>query len=304
MLVELVGDANIGQADLYLRYGDLPSQAVHDYASLTPYVNRQEVIISSVQKGDYYLMAFADNIGKLEQAIELRAMILPFEVREVDAKQGGNTGSVTIKIKGSQFQNYTDFALQDSGQTILASQVYYLSRVEVFATFNLRDVSLGDYDVVAINAPGDSARLVDGFAVVTGSLGAGLGQGGSVGSGTGGLGAAGISCSIQNVGMNKNLSVWIDGPSLVRINRPYFFTIHYRNDGNVDLPLPVRPLVSVHETPIAFERKDLVQGLTELMIEMKEEGGPPGLLRPGGGGRVIIQFKVDPRGEMKFILLL
>ncbi len=302
MLVELLGDANIGQAELYLRYADLPSQAVQDYASLTPYVNRQEIIISSVQKGDYYLMGFADNMGRSSQPIELRAMILPFEVREVDAKQGGNTGSVTIRIKGSQFQSYTDFALQDSGRTLLASQVYYLSRVEVFATFNLRGAALGDYDVVAINSPGDSARLVDGFAVVTGSLGAGLGQGGSVGSGTGGLGAAGITCSIQNVGMNKNLKVWITGPGQVRDRRQVAITIHFRNEGNVDLPVLNRPFISIGGAPLAHTAPELKLDLQQILIEMKEDGGPPGVLRPGAQGTITV-YSLGIR-ELDFVLLL
>lgn len=300
LLVRLQGDSTRGTSELYMRYGALANRTIHDYSSIQPYRSRQEVVISQIQKGTYYLMAYGDNRNNLIQEISLWAEILPFSVRSVDAKKGGNTGSVTVRIDGSKFLPSTEFMLADSGRVIQSSRIYYQSRTYVFATFDLRGADLGFYDVIAVNGL-DTTALKDGFEVEIGSLGAGIGQGSSVGSGSGSSGG-GISCTIDNVGYGSQLAVWISAASQTRAGRVEPITIHYRNQGNVDIPAPTRPLISLEGAPLAFTVPDLAKKETELLIEMVDSNGPPGIIRPGGGGSVTVYTKAI--AVMWFRLLL
>ena len=297
LIVTLLGDSVNGFNELFLRHGDVPSRVLNDFSSLNPFMGNQQIVVPSLVKGTYYLMALGQTTAGNMQNILLNARIMPFSIRKVDADQGGNTGSVTTRIDGSKFATSTDFILQDStGALLFANTVYFVNPTQVFATFNLAGAALGVYDVLGVNINGDTARLVDGFEVITGSVGSGGGFGGGGSSGNNGF-----TCTIQNIGYSQNISTNINHPQNTRLNRVVPITIYFENTGNIDIPSPTRILISLRGAPLAFDPADLKQNAQQLLIEFEEPNGPPGILRPGARGSVtVFSFSSHP---LSFILL-
>ena len=91
--------------------------------------------------------------------------------------------------------------------------------------------------------------------------------------------------------MGIGLETNIQHPSFTRPNRTISITILFANAGNVDIPIPVRFLVSLEGAPIGLSVADLDLGIEELKLEFKEINGPEHVLRPGANGSVTIYTK-------------
>ena len=276
MIVTLRGDSINGFNELFLRYGDVPSRVNADFSSLNPFMGNQQIVVPNLVKGTYYLMARGQTTAGNRQNILLNARIMPFSIREINADQGGNTGSVTSRIDGSKFTSATDFILQDSmGAVIYASNIYFIDATQVYATFDLNGANLGLYDVLGVNLQGDTAILVEGFEVVTGSIGSGINT-------------SGFSCTIQNIGYDQNLATNVNHPANTRLNRVVPITIYFTNQGNVDIPIQTRLFVSLRGAPLSFTVADLSEMKQELALEFREANGPPNVLRPGASGTITV----------------
>ena len=120
MLVSLSSNTPSSMNEFYISYGAVPSRAVHDLAYSEPFVADQTIVVPELQKGQYYLMAYGttthiDSTGQFvrEQTIDLKAEIIPFEIREINSNKGGNTGNVTIELKGAKFSPDMEVSLED-----------------------------------------------------------------------------------------------------------------------------------------------------------------------------------------------
>jgi hypothetical protein len=184
---------------------------------------------------------------------------LNFEIRSVDASQGGNTGKVTVEIEGAKFQPTTVFFLEDGGTAIPASAIVFIDQTRVFATFDLRGQPTGMYDVVAERDDGQEATLPEGFEVVT--------------------------------GQSPQLSANIVQPSSVGTNRVSTFRVEFSNSGNVDIENPEIVLNSVVGAPVSLDVPGLDLNLTTMTLPLEEVGGPPGVLRPGAAGSIVVYTK-------------
>ncbi len=87
------------------------------------------------------------------------------------------------------------------------------------------------------------------------------------------------------------LAVDIQHAENVRPNRVTAITIYYKNNGLIDLPVPFREFISLKGAPLGFTPEELDEGIESLTLELKEEGGPPNILRPGASGRIVIYTK-------------
>jgi hypothetical protein len=220
------------------------------------------------------------------------------------ANAGGNTGSVTVRVEGAKFSPTVRLQLEDSGRVYMASSIFYIDPVSVYATFNLRGAALGFYDLVGIQA-GDTAVLADAFEIVVGDAGVSTGALSGGGSGSGGSGGSGSSgnfaCTVENVGYDNLLVTTITHPATSRLNRIVPITIHYANQGNVDIPTPFRFLISLEGAPLALDVTELNPGFLELILEFSEANGPPGVLRPGATGSVTVYTQAT--APLRFRLL-
>jgi parallel beta-helix repeat protein len=282
MRISLDGKTPQGVNELYVSYNEMPTRSNHAFSFPNPFAPDQAITIPEIQAGQYYLLVYGTTnfpSAAGQQDIDLKAEIIPFQISDVDAEQGGNTGNVTVRIDGARFSPATEFRLFDAGLgTVVAHTVTFINSTRVFATFNLAGKALGVYDVVAINGV-QSVVLPDGFTIVAGGAGTVTGVG---------SGSNSFYCEIVNIGTGSNLSKNIMHPASVRINRLVPISIQFGNSGNTDIPCPSRFLLSLRGAPLAFSADKLEEGLTELYIEFNETGGPPGLLRPGAASQITI----------------
>lgn len=279
VMVTLKGDSITGVNELYVRYDSMPTRVVHDLAYPNAMSGNQDIIIPVAQKGTYYILAYGASPLDGQQDIKLLARKINFEVQQVAAKEGGNTGTVTVKIRGAKFEDGMTVQLNDASLgMITASSIKVLNSTSLFATFNLQGARLGVYDVRISKPNGQNTSLADAFTVVAGS-GGGL---------SGGASGGGFYCKVVNVGVEQLLGVDVQYPASTRTRRVFPMTINFGNSGNVDIPIPTRMLVSMAGTPVSFLAEGMLDNLQELLIEFKELGGPEGVLRPGATGSITI----------------
>lgn len=294
LVITLDSDGAVGNNELYLKYGETPTLSNADYFFEIPFSTYQELIVESLEAGTYYLLVTGEVQPGSEQNITLLADILPFEIRSIDAEEGGNTGNVTIRIDGAKFEPNMEARLEGS-MNVTAIQTYFINSTRIFATFNLAGADLGMYNVI-VDKGMEDATLVDGFEVVTGSFG---------NSEDAGSNSDGFSCSITlNDGVENLLDQELDYPSAVRRNRTVEINIYFQNEGNIDIPIPTRFLLSVSGHPVSATVAGLDDEAQELFIEFTENGGPPGILRAGANGLVRAYTKSFSSGTVIELLLI
>ena len=116
----------------------------------------------------------------------------------------------------------------------------------------------------------------------------------------GGGSGNGFYCNIVNVGGGDDLATHVVHPFSTRNNRIVPIQIFYGNSGNVDIPAPTKFLISLEGAPIALTPDDLSNNSAELVLIFEENGGPPGILRPGASGSFqLVTYSSHP---MRFIL--
>jgi hypothetical protein len=219
--------------------------------------------------GNYYMMLYGNTLNGDMQDISLLAEILQFEIRSVLPTSAGNTDPVTLLIRGSNFNPGITFILHRNPE-IVASQVYYVDRTKAYATFDLTGADTGYYDVIADNHCVARDTLFHSFRVLS--------------------------------TVKAELGLSVITPTNVRANRVTSFTIEFTNTGNVDLINPRIQVNSLGGAPIALEVNDLSPGYDQLTVPLKEENGPPGLLRPGYLGSVVIYTKST--GPLGFTIVI
>ena len=279
MSLKLQGDvANNASNRIYLKYGHIPAANDFEFSSEIPFAANQEIIVPVLQKGTYYiLIAGNDTVAAQKQTVTIMANLIPFSVTGVDANTGGNTGNVTVIIKGAKFETNSEVRLIKGSTIITAAKVWFVNSSLMYVTFPLAGAALGTYDVNVKRQRGDSVSLINGFQVVSGSPG-------------GAEGANSFTCTIQNIGFENNLVEETFYPATTRRGRYVVITIAFANKGNVDIELPKRYMVSMGGAPINFT-PDLSDNLQKLLLEYKELNGPQDVLRAGAAGAIKVYSK-------------
>lgn len=205
---------------LYVAYDRVPTSASYDECSTRPRVAQQEVIMSNVKQGNYYILAQdnsavvnkdnyafslsgSDNMKQIP--LTLTAKELHFGATSLSITEGGNGGWISTNIKGAMLDSIMDFRLVNKNASIPAEILHYKGSTSTVATFNLNDVELGRYDVVSELPDGTQAILKDGFSVVPAT--------------------------------SVNVEVKLDGPSSYRLNSYAPMSLAYFNNGTNDVEL-------------------------------------------------------------------
>ena len=145
---------------LYIAHNRLPSVSSYDYYVTKPLDNNLEVVVPVLETGTYYLMAKGSTSSQSAQNIEVSASIINFEILSVNSNHGTNTGYLTTQITGAKFDTIMDFRLKMGDVVIPADDVSFDKTTESYATFNLKDVPLGVYDLIA-ELPGGIITVKD-----------------------------------------------------------------------------------------------------------------------------------------------
>ena len=245
--------------------------------------------MASVTTGVYYITIRCASPNPVVQNITLKAVKLPFAILNVNSSSGGNIGNVTVKISGSLFTNNMTAKLTRSGTSINASKVYFSNSTSVYATFNLQGKPLGLYDVILTKPDTSLAILTNGFSVVTANNG-GLNNGGGTNTGSGNGNEPGCDPGAA-AGLNAQLVVEIVAPDKVLVGWAFVIQINYNNPTNVDIPAQSRVLYSEQDIKMALSAAGVANGTTALYLELIEQEGPPGIIRAGGSGSVMVYAK-------------
>lgn len=271
---------------LFIGKGYVPSPANFDYAYSTPNYGNQDIVITSVTAGTYYISVRAASPNPVVQNITLKAVKLPFAILNVQSSSGGNIGNVTVKISGSLFTNNMTAKLSKSGTIINASAVYFTNSTIVYATFNLQGKPLGIYDVTLTKPDTTTAVLAGGFSVVAANNG-GLNNGGGTNTGSGNGNDPGCDPGAAG-GLNSQLVTEMVIPDKVFGGWVFVIQINYSNPTNVDIPAQTRTLYSLDGLPVALDPGSIGTAGTSLYMQLTEQNGPPGIIRAGGSGTITV----------------
>jgi len=274
---------------MFIGNGYVPNAANFDYTFNTPNYGNQDIVMSSVTTGTYYITIRAASVVPVNQNITLLAVKLPFSVLTVQSSSGGNIGNVTVKIGGSLFTNNMTATLTKSGKTITATAVYFTNSTLAYATFNLQGQPLGIYNVTLTKPDTTIAVLASAFSIVPANNG-GLNNGGGVNTGPGNGNAPGCDPGAAG-GINSQLVTEIVVPSKAFGGWPFVIQINYNNPTNSDVPAISRVIYSLEGLPIAFTAAGLSTAGSTLYLELTEQNGPPGIIRAGGSGTVTLYSK-------------
>jgi subtilase family serine protease len=147
MVISLSSDVSGEATELYVSYDRSPSRIDSDYTSAIPFESNQEVVIPRTEEGTYFILIYGSSITKDSIPLTVQADILDFELRKLDPVEGGQSGEVTIRLDGALFQPNMFVMLENETNYFDAAKVYWVNESEAYATFNLRNVPLGTYDV-------------------------------------------------------------------------------------------------------------------------------------------------------------
>ena len=274
---------------MFIGKGYIPSAAHFDYTYSTPNYGNQDIVMTSVTSGVYYISIRNVSQVPVVQNITLKAVKLPFAILNVNSGSGGNIGNVTVKISGSLFTNNMTAKLTKPGTLIDASAVYFSNSTTVYATFNLQGKPLGIYDVTLTKPDTSVAVLANGFSVVPANNG-GLNNGGGTNTGAGNGNAPGCDPGAAG-GINSQLVVEVVSPDNVFAGWPFVMQINYHNPTNVDIPAQVRILYAQMGIKMALTPEGVANGTSALYLELTEQNGPPGIIRAGGSGTITVYAK-------------
>jgi hypothetical protein len=276
--------------ELYIAGGYVPTAANYDYRFEIPNYGNQQIVMTSVTEPVYYIMYRCASPPDLStQNITLKAVKLPFAILNVHTNTGANIGNVTVRIKGSLFRDSMVAKLSNGTTTIYSSAVYFTNSGQVFATFNLQGRPLGVYDITLVKPDLSEAVLYSGFSIVPANNG-GLITGGGFNTGAGNGNEPGCDPGAAS-GLNSQLVVELVAPSNVLLNRPIVLLINYSNPTNFDIPAQTKTLYSEGGLRMAFTKEGVPAGTTALYLEFIEPGGPPGIIRAGGSGTIVVHSR-------------
>lgn len=250
---------------LYLSFEEVPTLASFNYSASTPYEQELEILIPSLSRGRYYLLATGTESSGATQNVTIAASIVNFEILHVDADHGSNAGSITTQIIGAKFDSIMDFRLVQGNQYLPAEKVFYTNSTESYATFNLKDMPAGDYGMAA-ELPGGVITIKNQAFVI-------------------------------EEGLPAELAVNVIAPSSVRTGSKFTANIEYGNYGSTDLN--VSGFVVTCNYPIALQSDSLSLNQHELTFMTAEGQGNPDVLRPGYLGTKTIFVNATSTGNLR-----
>ena len=243
--------------ELYIRYGEMPSRTEFDYCYSQPFSADQQVTISGTRAGTYYILAYGSSSPEGSSDFSLGADILQFSITGVTPDKGSNAGQATITLEGVKFSPDAVVGLIDqNNSTYQASKIMWVDSSTIWATFDLMGMTPGSYDV-RIDDDGQFAIEEDGFTVTTGIQG--------------------------------NLEVRLNLPSVLRPGQSGIVTVEYANVGETDIFAPLLTLTA-DAAILKPSGAEEFSGSSVQFLGINPDG-PAGILAPGTKGIFTVMFQ-------------
>lgn len=239
-----------GAVEMYIRRDGLPDKTEFDRAAARPFATSQYALFpAQVRDTTFYILVYAPTLATSPAAFALTASMPTLAVRTTSFGTGGNVGDYTIRAAGIGFDRTVTARLIGAGEFgRTATSHWYESETELYATFDLRGVAPGTYDVVFTNDQGAEVTMPQSLTVI--------------------------------VAAPREIVPTVIAPSAVRRGREFNFTVEWRNDSLNDA---LAPLLTVGNTvPFGLSASDRDSlGTQYRFLGINTQGGPAGLLRPG-----------------------
>jgi hypothetical protein len=202
--LRLTSNVNDASNEMYVAYNRVPTFNDYDVAGTTPLSAEQEITVASTRQGTYYILLFSRAASAM-QTFSLNATLLPFSISEVTPDHGGTGGQVTSTVYGAGFRDSTRFALKTgSSQLVQGRLLRLVNSTQAKVRWDLVGAPLGSYDVLAINSDSSIALQSAGFTIEP-------------------LRASQVTINL-------------DGPSVLRHGSVSTFSVRFANTSNVDVP--------------------------------------------------------------------
>lgn len=194
----------------------------------------------------------------------------------ITPQKGGNTGTVTIEIKGAFLEKNASVTLEKPGNIISAVAVNGTSdKRTLTATFNLLETSPDPYSLVVTNPDGTRVTSPVPFVIEQGGY--------------------------------AKLWTEIVGREEIRIGRPATYVIKYGNSGNIDMPAP---LLLLSTSPLSTNTY-IKFGSSPEWLQMNGKltafgAGPkekPNILPAGSSFSITVQVKTQETGSFTLNLI-
>ena len=236
--VALTSTASSGAVALYVSQGTLPTS--YDYQEVATAGNQpsQTLTVPQVLRktATYYILAHsvsgnAATTGYTITATQTSALA----VFAISPDSGGDYGSVTIEIDGTNFSPAMTASLTLGATSLSATALDFVSASQVFATFSLPGgQTMGDY-TVSVQQGGQSAIAPTAFQVAYPTLVPPPGGG--------------------DLLVPKPLTIVLSTPQFVRSGRTASVVVSYTNPNNFDMVAPLLEITSTN-TNVFFSTPD------------------------------------------------
>ncbi len=235
LLISLKSNQSSGVNEVWVAYGKTPGSSHFDFKNQYRLGTDQIVLVPNTQAGTYYILVETQTVFSSTQEVEILARTLPFSILSITSNKVGQ-GKVSTRLAGAGFKTGLRIELRDSMAHVVATAGIksYISSMELILKWDLSQVALGIYDVVAVNPNGDEVSLVKGLEV--------------------------------EVATELEMAVFDSSPNAIRHGRQAVFNYVFQNTGNVDVPyakaeigfLKASNLVSLQTAGDVYKLTDLI----------------------------------------------
>ena len=256
LIATLTATQNSGFHDLFLRHRNPPTASKYDAFSLYSLSHNQTAVLHNTKPGTYYVRIRSFGRDIQPYLVQLEVKLATFEVTHVSPSSAAPIGNVTVRLSGTLIGNRFQAALINdatNSTVITASTVYWFSSVEVYATFDIRNLSIGPYTIQLTNTKtNQGAQLRNSFTISNGIPG--------------------------------QVSARIDAPRNLLRGESTIIGLFVQNTGNTDIRTPIvfirgsrNVQLRVIDT-VGEPDSDYAQELLFLPIPLY---GPSGIISPG-----------------------
>ncbi len=250
---------------LHWQFADLPSVQQFNGRGIRSNQSNQSVSGSSLPPGTHYLMVSSTNMPGATQSFSIQVQQRSYSITDVQPRQGGNRGSVTINVFGAQFTPGSTVRMIDAnGSTIQAKQVVFVDSGLLNATFDLDGKAIGKATIQVVKPGNNVTSLPNTFEIVAGQEG--------------------------------RLSTTISAPWGVRLGRDFVITVDYRNTGNQDLMAPIFRVKGTGLSNMSFY-EEMTHASSALELIGVNPLGQAGILPPGTSGRITLYGTTKTVGD-------
>lgn len=228
--------------DMYVAYNRVPTPSNYDFVTLDPLLAR-EILVPSTVEGSYYILLRSQR-NRLLERYSLLAQGLSFTVSSVQPYVGGSGGTVTTTLSGAGFRDSTRVFLARGGIPVTEGQIRHLDNtMQLVVRWNLQNVPIGSYDILANNPGGIDALLPDGFRVEP--------------------------ARELTVGFGKNI------PGKLLVARRETFSFEFSNTSNIDIPYFFAFIAVPPNTEVQLTTSDGLKRRSQIVPDSLVQGGTP-----------------------------